>query len=143
MRHWKTTVGASVLAAATAGVASTASAATALREKVSNATGVCQAALPAFDGLVRKRPLAVQNESTGHAFVTCSLTTDTIVSGGSGTEVLILYLINNWTVARRHGGDRPGASWPCRLLPAKRLRRCGRQERHGLGHRWRRLLCAR
>ena len=99
MPHSKTMIGLAVLAAV-AGIATSASAATALREKVSNATGICQAALPAFDGLIRKRPLAVQNEGTGHAFVTCSLTTDTTVSGGSGTELLILYLINNSAVAK-------------------------------------------
>lgn len=35
----------------------------------------CQAALPVFDGKIRKRPLAVVNEGDGNAFVTCSLTT--------------------------------------------------------------------
>ena len=36
------------------------------------ATGSCQAALPAFEGQIRKRPLALQNEGTAAAFVTCS-----------------------------------------------------------------------
>lgn len=31
----------------------------------------CQAALPAYDGLIRKRPKAVANEGTADAFVTC------------------------------------------------------------------------
>jgi len=31
----------------------------------------CQAALPAFDGNIRKRPLAMQNDGTTPAFVTC------------------------------------------------------------------------
>lgn len=35
----------------------------------------CQAALPVFDGKIRKRPLAVVNEGTSNAFVTCSFTT--------------------------------------------------------------------
>lgn len=35
-------------------------------------TNYCQTALPVFDGNVRKRPLAVQNEGTSNAFVTCS-----------------------------------------------------------------------
>ncbi len=39
-----------------------------------NATSYCQAALPAFEGAIRKRPLAVQNEGTTNAFVTCSFT---------------------------------------------------------------------
>jgi acetylornithine deacetylase/succinyl-diaminopimelate desuccinylase-like protein len=39
-----------------------------------NAASYCQTALPVFDGNVRKRPLAVANEGTGNAFVTCSFT---------------------------------------------------------------------
>jgi hypothetical protein len=35
----------------------------------------CQSALPVFDGNIRKRPLAVANEGTSNAFVTCSFTT--------------------------------------------------------------------
>ena len=42
------------------------------RQSVSHPTGYCQTSLPVFDGNVRKRPLAVQNEGTGVAFVTCS-----------------------------------------------------------------------
>lgn len=38
----------------------------------SNATNYCQTALPVFDGNVRKRPLAVQNEGGSNAFVTCA-----------------------------------------------------------------------
>ncbi len=41
---------------------------------MANATGFCQAALPSFEGLIRKRPLAVQNEGSTTAFVTCSPT---------------------------------------------------------------------
>lgn len=33
----------------------------------------CRPALPAFDGLVRTRPLAMQNEGNSTAFVTCSM----------------------------------------------------------------------
>jgi len=50
-----------------------AQATTAIRSFVQNATGACQAALPAFEGLVRKRPLAVQNEGGSLAYVSCSL----------------------------------------------------------------------
>ncbi len=32
----------------------------------------CQAALPVFDGNIRKRPLAMQNEGSTSAFVTCA-----------------------------------------------------------------------
>ncbi|MEP6632702.1 MAG: hypothetical protein ABJA62_00680 [Luteimonas sp.] len=49
-------------------------AATSFRELSGNATSYCQTALPIFDGQVRKRPLAVQNEGTSNAFITCSFT---------------------------------------------------------------------
>lgn len=32
----------------------------------------CQGALPSFEGSLRKRPLAVQNEGTSSAFITCA-----------------------------------------------------------------------
>lgn len=41
----------------------------------SNPTGLCQGALPSFDTSLRKRPLAVKNEGSSDAFVTCSFTT--------------------------------------------------------------------
>jgi hypothetical protein len=37
-----------------------------------NGSGVCQAALPSYEGQIRKRPLAIQNEGTAAAFITCS-----------------------------------------------------------------------
>jgi hypothetical protein len=36
----------------------------------------CQPALPAYEGKVRKRPLAMVNEGTSTAYVTCGLTSD-------------------------------------------------------------------
>lgn len=42
------------------------------RQIVSLPTNFCQSSLPAFDGLIRKRPLAVQNEGSSTAFITCS-----------------------------------------------------------------------
>lgn len=45
------------------------------RNHRANAVDVCQAALPAYEGQVRKRPLAVQNEGTASAFVSCAFTT--------------------------------------------------------------------
>lgn len=38
-----------------------------------NAVAICQGALPAFEGSLRKRPLAIANEGTAQAFVSCSL----------------------------------------------------------------------
>lgn len=42
------------------------------RQEVRMSADVCQPALPAFDGNIRKRPLAMQNEGTSNAFVTCA-----------------------------------------------------------------------
>ncbi len=64
-----------------------------MRSFVQNATGACQSALPVFDGQIRKRPLAVQNEGTSAAFVSCSfMDTDRSVNGV--TDVY-LYADNN------------------------------------------------
>jgi hypothetical protein len=49
-----------------------ASAVTQSRIFQANSTALCQSAMPVFDGLIRKRPLAVQNEGSSDAFVTCS-----------------------------------------------------------------------
>lgn len=38
-----------------------------------NAAGMCQGALPQFAGSLRARPLALANEGTSDAFITCSL----------------------------------------------------------------------
>lgn len=51
----------------------TASAAPIDRTKMVMATSICQSALPVFDGVVRKRPMAVQNEGTTATFITCGL----------------------------------------------------------------------
>lgn len=60
-----------------------------------NATAICQPALPAFDGQIRKRPLAVQNEGTELAFVTCSF----IGNDTNTTSRVSLYFINNGPAA--------------------------------------------
>ena len=57
-----------------------------------NATGICQSALPVFDGQIRKRPLAVQNEGTTSAFVSCSFMTP---EKGVGVREILLYADNN------------------------------------------------
>jgi hypothetical protein len=44
------------------------------RLDLSNGVGVCQGALPAFEGQLRKRPTAISNEGTAGAFVSCSTT---------------------------------------------------------------------
>lgn len=52
----------------------------------------CQAALPVFDGKIRKRPLAVVNEGDGNAFVTCSLST--IGPNGFSTSNFVEYYVS-------------------------------------------------
>lgn len=42
----------------------------------SNAVGICQGALPSFEGRLRKRPLAIANEGTSNAFLSCTLPLD-------------------------------------------------------------------
>jgi len=64
------TLGLAVLGLAAAGRAD---AWTYPREFHQNASGTCQAALPAYEGQVRKRPLALQNEGAANAFASCSL----------------------------------------------------------------------
>lgn len=51
-----------------------------------NGAGACQGALPAFAGTLRARPLALQNEGTTDAFVTCSLPFDDD-NGEGATEI--------------------------------------------------------
>ncbi len=42
------------------------------RDHLTHGTASCQAALPVFDGNIRKRPKAVVNEGDSPAFVTCT-----------------------------------------------------------------------
>lgn len=70
-----------------------AGAATTSTGKTASAPALCQPALPTYDGLIRKRPLAVQNEGNSAAFVSCALIGDT--NAVSGTSRVFLYLINN------------------------------------------------
>jgi len=37
-----------------------------------NGTGACQVTLPAYESVIRRRPLAIQNEGSSGAFVSCS-----------------------------------------------------------------------
>lgn len=63
------------------------------REDVRAAADICRPALPTFDGMIRTRPLALVNESSSVAWVTCAVTGDivgrtsvieVVFSGGSG-----------------------------------------------------------
>jgi hypothetical protein len=57
-----------------------------------HAAAFCQASLPAFEGLVRKRPLAVQNEGASTAYITCSFPMD---QGATVLEGMIMMFVNN------------------------------------------------
>lgn len=63
--------------------AGTASAEPVLRDVTVNATGYCQAALPAYETSLRKRPTAIRNEGAANAFVSCSLPGDYFNVGGN------------------------------------------------------------
>lgn len=69
-RNWLGVLGLAGLALVAAGDAN---AWTYPREFQQNASGTCQAALPSYEGQIRKRPLALQNEGVANAFVSCSL----------------------------------------------------------------------
>ncbi|MGY0613074.1 MULTISPECIES: hypothetical protein [unclassified Luteimonas] len=77
--------------------ATPASAQSAYLDQMSTGPGTCQAALPAFEGQVRKRPLALQNEGTASAFVTCAPPQFTgLADGDYGLDVTF---INNGSSA--------------------------------------------
>lgn len=84
-------LGAAVVIAA-ALPAAEAGAVTSTRTPGAHATAYCQPALPAFDGLIRKRPQAVQNEGTADAFVTCSVPVDISTSE---LYAVAIYFVNN------------------------------------------------
>jgi len=59
------------------------------------ASGACQAALPNYEGNFRKRPLAVANEGTAAAFLTCGVTN----YGGSSSSRVELAGVNRSAAA--------------------------------------------
>lgn len=59
-----------------------------------NAASFCQTALPVFDGDVRKRPLAVQNEGASNAFLTCSFR-----GQGEDLDYVAVFAVNNTDAA--------------------------------------------
>lgn len=58
------------------------------------AVAVCQAALPVFEGAIRKRPLAIQNEGNSDAFVTCALNNPGNSAGTNRISVVQIYAQN-------------------------------------------------
>lgn len=62
----------------------------------SNAVDVCQGALPTYDASLRKRPLAISNEGTEPAYISCSLRAPLGNLDGGGTDVVqIIVLLTN------------------------------------------------
>lgn len=95
MKHLSVLLGLGVAAAAM--LPATASAATVLRSHVSHGTANCQAALPVFDGNIRKRPMALANEGTGNAFVTCD--SESISNSATGFSGVAMGFYNRDGVA--------------------------------------------
>lgn len=60
----------------------------------SNPVARCQGALPVFETSIRKRPLAVQNEGTSDAFVTCSFEFDSVNAIGNTATLVDTYFTN-------------------------------------------------
>lgn len=61
----------------------------------SQPTARCQGALPAFETRIRKRPLAVQNEGDGLAYVTCSFEFDAVGAVNNAATLVDTYFTNN------------------------------------------------
>lgn len=64
----------------------------------------CQPALPAYEASFRKRPLAIQNEGTVTAFVTCAFVWDKLAESGGGQvptdyDSISIWFTNNGTGA--------------------------------------------
>ncbi|MEO6366287.1 MAG: hypothetical protein ABIO38_09625 [Luteimonas sp.] len=79
-------------------MAGPADALTVTRSYFSHGTANCQAALPVYDGNIRKRPKAVANEGTSSAFVTCDF--DSISNAGTGFSQINIFFINRSGVAK-------------------------------------------
>lgn len=79
-----------LVAAAAAGLGAVSIAASA-GSYYSNAVGICQGALPSFEGRLRKRPLAIANEGTSNAFLSCTLPLDqTVVQANTVVGVALV-----------------------------------------------------
>lgn len=64
-------------------------------EMSANAAANCQGALPSFEGAIRKRPLAVQNEGTSNSFVTCAFVNEYDVDDIRAVDYFGVFLVNN------------------------------------------------
>lgn len=78
-----------------AALPSAANAAPVVRVFATNPAGICQSALPVFDGVIRKRPKAVANEGSSGSFVTCAYTSqgpDGVTDSPDNPVALQIYL---------------------------------------------------
>lgn len=80
------------LAAALIVVSSEAIAVKQTRSDFQAAVNSCQGALPSFEGTLRKRPLAIANEGTSTAFISCGLSSE--VANSAGMSVVGALFIN-------------------------------------------------
>ncbi len=71
-----------------------AQAATVQRSVIQSGVMACQAATPAFDASLRKKPIGVDNIGTGTAYVTCGFTGD---SGGTPQSTWVGVILRNST----------------------------------------------
>lgn len=91
MKRFYPTLVVSVLVAGIAAAADV-SAATVVRDTLTQGPASCQAALPVFDGNIRKRPLAIMNEGTSTAFITCG--SDDLIQGNANVNFVQIALTN-------------------------------------------------
>ncbi len=82
----------SLLALSAGGVLSSAPAHAVQQANFENAVGACNGALPGFEGALRKRPLAIANEGTSNAVVSCTLPINQFRT--TGNTVVGIALIN-------------------------------------------------
>lgn len=80
---------------AAAGAGRPAAAATILKTTTQTGTASCAPALPTYEGVIRKRPLAIQNEGASSAFVSCSLTTSFVYATAGSSEAVYLGFTNS------------------------------------------------
>lgn len=84
------------LAALGAAASGAATASVVNKTEYNQASGtMCQGALPNFEGNFRKRPLAVVNQGTSGAFLTCGLTSQYDSSTGGVPEVILVVTNRN------------------------------------------------
>lgn len=69
------------------------------RLEITNATGLCQGALPNFESNLRKRPSGVINVSSTNAFVSCSTTQNFFPPAGAGPAESLGVVLTNPTAA--------------------------------------------